>query len=102
LDYDKTSDFEDVAGHWHVEPAISRNGHTARSRVYYACNVHMKWAVPSPLLNSINKSALRQATEWVKKASEAHPDLTVPAMYGGKLLPSSSSPLALASAKSDL
>jgi hypothetical protein len=101
LDYDKTSDLEDVAGHWHVEPAASHNGHTPCSRVYYACDVQMKGVVPAPLLNYMSKTALRQATAWVKKESEAHPDLTLSAKYGSNLLPASSSPsLASASAKS--
>ena len=44
LDYDKTSDFDDVAGHWHVEPSKQ----PACSRVYYACDIQMKGKVPGP------------------------------------------------------
>lgn len=43
----------------------------------------MKGHVPGPILNYISKAALKQATAWVKKESEAHPGLTVSAMYGG-------------------
>jgi hypothetical protein len=89
LDYDKTSDLEDVAGHWHVESAASHAADKARpcSRVFYACDVQMKGVVPAPLMNYMSKTALRQATAWVKKESEAHPDLTVSSSYGGNMLP---------------
>ena len=70
LDYDKTSDFDDVTGHWHV---VSLGG--PKSRVYYACDIQMSGPVPTPLLNYIGKAALKKATAWVKRESEAHPDL---------------------------
>ena len=83
LDYDKTSDFDDVAGHWHVESlgtttTTDRNGNTVtspKSRVFYACDIQMSGPVPTPLLNYIGKAALKKATAWVKRESEAHPDL---------------------------
>ena len=78
LDYDKTSDFDDVAGHWHVEAQSE-----TRCRVYYACDIQMKGKVPGPILNYISKAALRQATAWVKKESEAHPDKTIQKDFGG-------------------
>jgi hypothetical protein len=78
LDYDKTSDFEDVAGHWHVE---QRNPQI--TRVYYACDIQMKGHVPKPVLNYISKAALKQATSWVKKEAETHPDNVIPKEYGG-------------------
>ncbi|KAL7571497.1 hypothetical protein ACA910_020917 [Epithemia clementina (nom. ined.)] len=70
LDYDKTSDFDDVAGHWHVQ---SLRG--PKSRVFYACDIQMSGPMPAPLLNYIGKAALKKATAWVKRESEAHPDL---------------------------
>lgn len=81
LDYDKTSDFEDVSGHWHVTEHPSRG--KSCSRVFYACDIEMKGHVPGPVLNIISKSALKQATSWVKKESEAHPDMTIPVACGG-------------------
>ena len=79
MDYDKTSDFDDVAGHWHVEPSKQ----PACTRVYYACDIQMKGKVPGPVLNYISKAALKQATAWVKKESEAHPGKTIPKAFGG-------------------
>lgn len=78
LDYDRTSDFDDVSGHWHVD-AKGPN----RTRVYYACDIQMKGKVPGPILNYISKQALKQATAWVKKESEAHPEKTIQPEYGG-------------------
>lgn len=46
--------------------------------MFYACDIKMASAVPRPVLNFIGKSALRQATSWVKKESETQPDETVP------------------------
>jgi len=67
LDYEKTSDFDDVSGHWHVEDHPSTPGKT---RVFYACDIKLMGSVPGPILNYISKSALKQATGWVKKESE--------------------------------
>lgn len=73
LDYKKTSDFHDVAGHWHVLDLGKR-----KSRVFYACDVQMGGPVPTPLLNYIGKQALKQATSWVKRESEANRELKHP------------------------
>ena len=70
LDYDKTSDFDDVSGHWHLEEHPSKPDCT---RVFYACDVKLKGAVPGPVVNYISKSALKTATGWVKKESESNP-----------------------------
>jgi len=70
LDYAKTSDFHDVAGHWHVQQLGQQ-----KSRVFYACDVQMGGPIPTPLLNYIGKQALKQATSWVKRESEANPTL---------------------------
>jgi hypothetical protein len=69
LDYDKTSDFDDVSGHWHVESLPQ-----SCSRVFYACDIKTKGSVPGPILNYISKQALKSATSWVKKESEAMPE----------------------------
>jgi hypothetical protein len=68
LDYDKTSDFDDVSGQWYVtdHPKLG----PSHSRVYYACDIKMTGVVPAPILNYISKAALRQATGWVKRESE--------------------------------
>ena len=78
LDYEKTSDFDDVSGHWHVEEHPSN---PQASRVFYACDVKMSSAVPGPILNYLSKQALKQATGWVKKESEKKPEARPPAEY---------------------
>jgi hypothetical protein len=92
LDYDKTSDFRDCVGHWHVTPAPDHtatstydddNNNRAITRVYYACDIKMNGNPPKAIMNYISKAALKQATAWVKRESEAHPDETIPAEYGG-------------------
>lgn len=75
LDYDKTSDFNDVAGHWHVEDHPEKPECT---RVFYACDVKLKGAIPGPVANYLSKSALRSATGWVKKESEKNPAGKIP------------------------
>jgi hypothetical protein len=75
LDYDKTSDFDDVAGHWHVEDHPSKPG---CSRLFYACDLKFKNALPKPITNFLQKTALKQATAWVKKESEGNPDAEIP------------------------
>lgn len=70
LDYDKTSDFDDVAGHWHLEDHPTKKDCT---RVFYAADVKLKGSVPGPVMNFISKSALKAATGWVKKESEKNP-----------------------------
>ena len=78
LDYEKTSDFEDVAGHWHVEDHPTKPN---ACRVFYACDVKMKASVPGPILNYLSKQALKQATGWVKKESEKNPDARPASQY---------------------
>ena len=78
LDYEKTSDFDDVSGHWHVEDHPTNPN---ACRVFYACDVKMKSAVPGPILNYLSKAALKQATGWVKKEAEKKPDARPSAEY---------------------
>lgn len=78
LDYNRKSDFDDVAGHWHLEEHPKKPGFT---RVFYACDVKVQSAVPGPVLKFISKSALRQATAWVKKESESAPNAKIPKEY---------------------
>jgi hypothetical protein len=78
LDYDKTSDFDDVVGHWHVEPHPKKPDCT---RVFYACDIKLAGAVPKPVVGFLSKSALKIATSWVKKNSEITPDAQVPARF---------------------
>jgi len=75
LDYEKTSDFDDVCGHWHLENHPEKPDCT---RVFYACDIKMKGAVPKPVVNYLSKSALKTATGWVKKESEKNPAGTIP------------------------
>lgn len=84
LDYDKTSDFRDVAGHWHVASKTPEGQiEGAVTRVFYACDIRLAGHPPKAIVNYISKAALKQATAWVKRESEAHPDETIPAAYGG-------------------
>lgn len=78
LDYSKTSDFDDVAGHWHVEQHPQKPG---CSRVFYACDLRFKSSLPSPIMNFLQKTALKQATAWVKKESEENPHASIPPQF---------------------
>lgn len=51
------------------------------TRVFYACDIKLSSPVPGPVLNFISKSALKQATAWVKKESELDPTATIPSEY---------------------
>ena len=79
---------EDVSGHWHVTEHPQKG--PSHSRVYYACDIIMKGHVPKPIFNYISKAALKQATSWVKRESELHPDRTVEPALGGQRIPVSS------------
>jgi len=81
LDYEKTSDFDDVAGHWHLEDHPTKQGAT---RVFYACDIRFKNAVPGPVMGFLQKTALRQATSWVKRESEKKPNGVPPPSFGFK------------------
>ena len=88
LDYDKTSDLDDVSGHWHVTEHPNKG--PTHCRVYYACDIIMKGHVPKPIFNYISQAALKQATSWVKRESEAHPERTVEPELCGQRIPVSS------------
>jgi len=75
LDYDKTSDFDDVAGHWHLEDHPNKQGCT---RVFYGCDLKLRNAVPGAVMDILTKKALRDATAWVKKESERGDPTAVP------------------------
>ncbi|GKY91214.1 hypothetical protein MPSEU_000094100 [Mayamaea pseudoterrestris] len=79
LDYDKTSDFDDVVGHWHLEDHPSK---TDVTRVFYACDIKLTGKVPGPIFNYISKAALKQATSWVKRESESNPEAAALAPFG--------------------
>jgi hypothetical protein len=81
LDYEKSSDFDDVSGHWHVEDHPSKAG---ASRVFYACDIKLAGKVPTPIFNYISKAALKQATSWVKKESESNPTAEMPAHFAAR------------------
>ena len=78
LDYEKMSDFDDVAGHWHLEDHPEKPECT---RVFYACDLKLRGAVPKPVVNYLSKSALKTATGWVKKESEKAPEAKLPEMF---------------------
>lgn len=78
LDYDKLSDFDDVAGHWHVEDHPKKKG---CSRVFYGCDIKFRRAVPGPVMNVLTKVALKSATAWVKRESESLPNADIPSEF---------------------
>ena len=49
--------------------------------MFYACDIKTRGSVPGPVLNFISKSALKQATSWVKKESEAAPNSQIPDQF---------------------
>lgn len=51
------------------------------SRVFYACDLKFKNALPKPIMSFLQKTALKQATAWVKKESELYPDASVPDQF---------------------
>lgn len=79
LDYDRYSDFNDVAGHWHLEDHPTKPGCT---RVFYGCDVKLPATVPGPVVGFLTKKALKQATSWVKRESESKPAALFPAEFG--------------------
>jgi len=78
LDYDKLSDFDDVAGHWHLEEHPKKPGCT---RVFYTCDIKLKGSVPKAIKDILTKKALRDATAWVKRESEANTSAAIPAQF---------------------
>lgn len=69
LDYSRNSDFDDNVGHWQVMKHPSKVGWT---RVLYSCQVRMFSWVPGIVINFLTKTALVEATSWVKKESEKY------------------------------
>lgn len=100
LDYDKTSDFDDVSGHWHVEE-VPNSSQSHCCRVFYSCDIKMKGSVPGPILNYISKQALKQATAWVKRESEANPNRAIPSIYASKKIFAFQAPTASNTDESD-
>jgi hypothetical protein len=68
LDYSRESDLDDSVGFWRVLPHPEKAGW---SRVVYSVNVRLKGWVPGFIESMIAKKGLTQATEWVKRESEA-------------------------------
>lgn len=68
LDYTRESDLDDSVGFWRVVPLPDKPGW---SRVYYSVEVRLKGWVPGFIETMIAKKGLTQATEWVKRESEA-------------------------------
>jgi len=64
LDYSRRSDLDDSVGYWYVEP----DGRQA-CRVYYSCECKLRGWVPGPVLNVLQKEALKKATTWVNAES---------------------------------
>jgi len=67
LDYSKYSDFEDVQGHWHVEPHPTK---AAWSRVFYEVQLMAPTYLPKIVINFLTTKAIRDATTWVRAFSE--------------------------------
>lgn len=68
MDYERDSDFDDVAGHWYVCTHPTRPNW---SQVYYSADLALKNYVPGFIMNILTTSALKTAVSWVKKFSEA-------------------------------
>lgn len=68
LDYSRNSDFDDNVGHWQVMKHPHKAGW---SRVLYSCQVKLFSWVPGVVVNFLTKTALLEATRWVKTESEA-------------------------------
>lgn len=64
LDYDRRSDFDDSVGYWYVQP-----GERNSCRVFYSCECKLRGWVPGPVLNLLQKEALKKATTWVNAES---------------------------------
>jgi len=64
LDYDRRSDFDDSVGYWYVQPATRTS-----CRVFYSCECKLRGWVPGPVLNMLQKEALKKATCWVNEES---------------------------------
>jgi len=67
LDYDRLSDFEDVQGHWHVEPHPTK---AEWSRVFYEVKLMVPKFLPKVVINVLTTKAIRDATTWVRVSSE--------------------------------
>jgi len=69
LDYDRKSDFDDSVGFWYVLPHPDHP--ETKSRVFYSVEGSMFSWVPGFVVDFMASRALTDATEWVKKFSEA-------------------------------
>eukprot|EP01032_Pedospumella_encystans_P028610 gene28610-32312_t len=67
LDYRYYSDFDDNVGHWQVMPHPTKEGW---SRVLYSCAVQLPTWVPEFIITFLTKTALVEATTWVRQESE--------------------------------
>lgn len=67
LDYDRLSDFEDVQGHWHVEPHPTK---AEWSRVFYEVRLMVPKFLPKVIIKVLTTKAISDATTWVRVASE--------------------------------
>lgn len=68
LDYKYNSDFDDNTGHWQVLPHPVKRGW---SRVLYSSEVRLFPWIPEFVVAILTKTALVEATTWVRKESEA-------------------------------
>lgn len=66
LDYSRLSDLDDSVGFWRVTPVA---GHPDQSLVYYSVDVRIKGLL-SFIKGFIVDKGLKEATQWVKVASE--------------------------------
>jgi ribosome-associated toxin RatA of RatAB toxin-antitoxin module len=67
LDYRYNSDFDDTTGHWQVMAHPEKEGW---SRVLYSTQVKLFPWVPEFVVTFLTKTALVEATTWVRKESE--------------------------------
>jgi len=69
LDYTKKSDFDDSCGYWFVTPHPDYPD--TWTRIYYSVEVSMFDWIPKFIMEFLSSKALTDATDWVKKYSEA-------------------------------
>lgn len=68
LDYSRLSDLDDSVGYWFVETHPTKDGW---SRLYYSVDLRTKKQFPEFIQDMVTRRGLHEATEWVKRESEA-------------------------------
>eukprot|EP00746_Dinoflagellata_sp_MGD_P036966 gnl/MRDRNA2_/MRDRNA2_18879_c0_seq1.p1 gnl/MRDRNA2_/MRDRNA2_18879_c0~~gnl/MRDRNA2_/MRDRNA2_18879_c0_seq1.p1 ORF type:complete len:345 (-),score=68.08 gnl/MRDRNA2_/MRDRNA2_18879_c0_seq1:66-1100(-) len=67
LDRNMKNHFDEVQGHWHVEPHPRDSSKTC---VFYEMALTIPGFLPRPLVNHLARTVVKEATAWVKEESE--------------------------------